>query len=154
MARMHTRRRGKSGSTRPVHTTLPKWSNVKSKEIEKEIVKLSKDGYAPSEIGLKLRDEGISGVPVPSVKLATGKKITKILSDNQESPSLPEDLTNLMQKSIRLHEHISENPKDNQNKRSLHNTEAKIRRLVNYYRRHKLDEDFTYNQENARKLLD
>ena len=79
MARMHTRRRGKSGSTRPVHTTLPKWSNVKSKEIEKEIVKLSKDGYAPSEIGLKLRDEGISGVPVPSVKLATGKKITKIL---------------------------------------------------------------------------
>ena len=154
MARMHTRRRGKSGSTRPVHTTLPKWSNVKSKEIEKEIVKLFKDGYAPSEIGLKLRDEGISGVPVPSVKLATGKKITKILSDNQESPSLPEDLTNLMQKSIRLHEHISENPKDNQNKRSLHNTEAKIRRLVNYYRGNKLDEDFTYNQENARKLLD
>ena len=154
MARMHTRRRGKSGSVRPTHATLPEWSDVKSKTIEKEIVKLSKDGYAPSEIGLKLRDEGISGVPVPSVKLATGKKITKILSENDESPSIPEDLTNLMQKSLRLHEHILENPKDNQNKRSLHNTEAKIRRLVNYYRGNKLDDDFTYNYESARKLLD
>ena len=153
MARMHTRRRGKSGSTRPIHTTPPKWSNAKPKEIEKEIVKLSKDGYAPSEIGLKLRDEGISGVPVPSVKLATGKRLTKILSENQESPFLPEDLTNLMQKSFRLREHLLENPKDNQNKRSLHNTEAKIRRLVNYYRGNKLDDDFTYNYESARKLL-
>ena len=33
---------------------------------------------------------------VPSVKIATGKKITKILASNNLKPELPEDLRNLI----------------------------------------------------------
>jgi small subunit ribosomal protein S15 len=154
MARMHTRRRGKSGSTHPVYAEPPTWSTIDPNTIEEKIIELSNSGLNPSEIGLTLRDEGISGIPIPRVKIATGKKITKILLDNDAAPDLPEDLTNLMAKAIRLHQHLQENKKDYQNKRSLHNTEAKIRRLVNYYRGNKLDSDFTYNYDTARKLLE
>jgi small subunit ribosomal protein S15 len=40
-----------------------------------------------------------------------------------------------------------------QNKRALQNTEAKIRRLVNYYRGDALDADFRYSANAAERLL-
>ncbi len=153
MARMHTRRRGSSDSDRPVADDPPEWSDVDADAIEERVVELAEDGYSPSEIGLKLRDEGVDGVPIPDVSLATDKKITEILDEHDASPDLPEDLRNLMERAVRLKEHMDENPTDYQNKRALQNTQSKIRRLVDYYRGDALDEDFTYSYDKAKTLL-
>jgi small subunit ribosomal protein S15 len=151
---MHTRRRGSSGSDRPATDENPEWSDVDAEDIESRVVELAEDGHDPSVIGITLRDEGVKGVPVPDVKLATGKKITEILEEHDADPDLPEDLRNLMARAIRLREHMAENGQDYQNKRALQNTESKIRRLVNYYRGDKVDETFNYTYENAVELLE
>ena len=107
MARMHARHRGKSGSSRHTRSKNPQWS-LKPKDIEKKVLDLSSEGLSTSQIGIVLRD--MHGVP--SVKLALGKSILKILEENNQSPNLPEDLTNLMQKAVRLGEHLKINKKD------------------------------------------
>ena len=154
MARMHTRRRGSSDSDRPAADEPPEWSDVEEAAIEERVVELAEAGHSPSEIGLKLRDEGVEGTPVPDVSLATGKKVTEILDEHDADPDLPEDLRNLFERAVRLDDHMDENPTDYQNKRALQNTESKIRRLVSYYRGDQLEEDFEYTAENARELLE
>ncbi|MFB6183030.1 MAG: 30S ribosomal protein S15 [Haloarculaceae archaeon] len=153
MARMHTRRRGSSDSDKPVADDPPEWSDVDADAVEERVVELAEQGYSPSEIGLKLRDEGVQGTPVPDVSLATDKKVTEILEANDADPDLPEDLRNLMERAVRLQEHMQDNPGDHQNKRALQNTESKIRRLVDYYRGDELDEEFTYSYDTAKERL-
>ncbi|MCU4926899.1 30S ribosomal protein S15 [Halobacteria archaeon AArc-dxtr1] len=154
MARMHTRRRGSSGSDKPTADEPPEWSDVDPEDVESRVVELAEQGYDPSQIGMKLRDEGVTGTPVPDVSLATGKKITEILDENDAGTELPEDLRKLMERAIRLREHVQENPQDAQNKRSLQNTESKVRRLVAYYRGNQLEPEFTYSYETAKDLLE
>jgi len=151
---MHTRRRGSSDSDKPAATEPPEWSDVEEAAIEERVVELAEAGHSPSEIGVKLRDEGVGGTPVPDVSLATGKKVTEILEDNDADPEIPEDLRNLMERAVRLREHMDENPGDHQNKRALQNAESKIRRLVDYYRGDELDEEFTYSYDVAVDLLE
>ena len=57
-----------------------------------------------------------------------------VLKEKDISPQLPEDLTNLMRKAVKLGEHLKINNKDVHNTRSLRLTEAKILRLAKYYR--------------------
>lgn len=154
MARMHTRRRGSSGSDRPAADEPPEWSTVDTDAIEERVVELAEQGHDPSVIGLKLRDEGVQGVPVPDVKLATGKKVTEILEDHDARSDIPEDLRNLLERAVRLHEHMEDHPGDHQNKLALQNTESKVRRLANYYRGDILDEDFKYTYETAKQLIE
>jgi small subunit ribosomal protein S15 len=154
MARMHTRRRGTSGSDRPVTDDPPEWSDVDADAVEARVVELAGEGYSPSEIGLKLRDEGVDGTPVPDVSLATGKKVGEILAEHDAAPDLPEDLRNLLEKAVRLNEHMDEHGQDHQNKRALQNVESKVRRLVNYYRDDELAADFTYTYEHAKDLVE
>jgi len=151
---MHSRRRGSSGSDRPAADDPPEWSDLDEETIEAHVVELAEQGHNPSEIGLKLRDEGVKGTPVPDVKLATGKKITEILEENDAAHEIPEDLRNLMAKAVRLRDHLRENPTDYQNKRALQNTESKIRRLLNYYRGDEIDEEFSYSVDEARELIE
>src|SRR5699024_8277729 len=153
MARMHTRRRGSSDSDSPVADDPPEWSDVDADAIEGRVVSLAGQGHSPSEIGLKLRDEGVQGTAVPNAKLATGKKRTETLDENDAAPALPEDLRNLLERAVGLREHMAENPKDAQNKRALQNTEAKVRRLVDYYRGDAISENFKYTYERARDLV-
>ncbi len=153
MARMHTRRRGSSDSDKPAADDPPEWSDVDPETIEQHVVDLAEQGHSPSEIGVLLRDEGVTGTPIPDVKLATGKKLTEILDDHGADPEFPEDLRNLMERAARLDEHLRENPTDYQNKRALQNTESKIRRLVDYYRGDELDETFSYSVADAKDLL-
>ena len=153
MARMHTRRRGSSSSDKPVADDPPEWSDVDADDVEARVVELADQGHSPSEIGLKLRDEGVKGTPIPDVSLATGKKVTEILEDNDASPDLPEDLRNLMERAVRLREHVEDNPQDAQNRRALQNAESKIRRLVDYYRGDKIDEEFRYSYDDAVERL-
>lgn len=150
MAKMHTRTKGKSGSTRPIRSEAPAWSTATTEEITKVVLDLWKQGISTSVIGMVLRDN----YGVPDVKLATGKKVTDILKDNNEEPNVPEDLYNLIVKAIGLRKHLVLNNKDVHNKRSLQSTESKIRRLVKYYQSAKvLPADWKYKPETAEMLI-
>ncbi len=148
---MHTRRRGKSGSSRPFSTEVPDWVPMTSEDVEEKVVELAKQELSTSLIGIRLRDE----YAVPSVKLVTGKSISDILKEHDIASDRPEDLENLMRKAINLAAHIERNPKDIHNKRSLQLIEAKIRRLVKYYKRTgRLPETFKYTLDTARLLVE
>ncbi|MFO8110359.1 MAG: 30S ribosomal protein S15 [Thermoplasmata archaeon] len=149
MARMHARKRGKSGSTRPNVTEKPEWIIMDEDEIVQRIVTLAKQGKNSGEIGIALRDQ----FGVPSVKLVTEKSISQIMKENEVYPDLPEDLLFLMEKAVNLYEHIDENNKDRSNRRGLQQIEAKIRRLVKYYKRKEvLPENWRYNRDLAEML--
>ncbi len=144
MARMHSRDKGKSGSTRPPRVTPPSWVEYSPEEVESLVVDLAKQGYEPSMIGIKLRDE----YGIPDVKLITGKKITEILEEHGLAPEIPEDLLNLIRRAKRLREHLKRHPKDLHSKRGLQLIESKIHRLVKYYKRKgKLPKDWKYDPE-------
>ncbi|HDN50996.1 MAG TPA: 30S ribosomal protein S15 [Thermoplasmatales archaeon] len=130
MARMHARRKGRSGSTHPVERTHPEWS-LKPKEIENLILKMAEEGKQPATIGLILRD----AYGVPDVKAALGKKITKVLEEHNLLPELPEDLGNLIDKKANLKKHLKEHTRDRHNRRRLQLIEAKINRLAKYHKR-------------------
>ncbi len=151
---MHTRRRGSSGSDKPTADEPPEWSDVDEEAIEDRVVELAEQGHDPSQIGLKLRDEGVQGTPIPDVKLATGKKVTEILEENDAAADIPEDFRNLLEKAVNLREHVEEHGQDHSNRRALQNVESKIRRLADYYRGDELPEDFTYSYEKAQEVLE
>jgi small subunit ribosomal protein S15 len=151
MARMHARRRGKSSSTKPFRTENPSWVPMSGTEIEDLILKLAKEGHSTSKIGIILRDQ----YGIPSVKLATSKKIVKILQERDHEFKLPEDLTNLIKKAVNLTDHLKDNQKDLHNKRNLHLVEQKIRRLVRYYIKNDvLPPDWEYSSKTAKLLVD
>jgi len=150
MARMHARRKGTSRSVRPYRKEVPSWSVTDPKEIEKMILNLKKQGKTMSEIGLILRDKH----GVPDVKLATGKRIGKILEGAGVESRIPEDLQNLIRKALGMRKHLTENKNDLHNKRQLQLTESKVRRLVKYYVTvGKLPADWEYKLETAEILL-
>lgn len=141
MARIHARRRGKSGSKHPIERKHPEWS-LKAEEIETLIVRLAEEGKPPSMIGLILRDT----YGVPDIKAALGKKLTKVLEEHNLLPSIPEDLENLINRRNNLKKHLERHPRDIHNRRRLQLIEAKIRRLVKYYRREgRLPEKWSYS---------
>ena len=151
MARMHARRRGKSGSQRPLITENPEWVPLNKEEIENQVVKMGKDGVTAARIGLLLRDQHA----VPDVKLATGRTVLDILKDNDLQPKLPDDLVALMRTAINLQTHLGENKKDLANKRNLQMVESKIRRIVKYYKREGvIAADWNYSIANAELLIE
>ncbi len=151
MARIHARKKGKSSSTRPPRTEPPEWVQAKSKDVERLVIKLADEGYSTSMIGIKLRDQ----FGIPSVKLCTGKSLLAILVENKRNPKLPEDLRNLMKKAVNLGEHLIENPKDLHNQRALGLIEAKIRRLMRYYKsKGTLPMDWEYSLSTAKLIVE
>ena len=150
MARMHSRKKGMSGSTRPARLERPVWIELSPVEVESEVVKLARKGHSKSLIGTKMRDS--RGVPL--VKVVTGKKISQILEDNDIKSPLPEDLSNLVKKALSIRKHLESNHKDLEAKKGLNRTESKIYRLVKYYRKKKvLAPDFKYDPEKIRTLV-
>ncbi len=151
MARMHARRKGKSGSTHPMREKHPEWSALNPREVESHVLDLAKQGKSTSEIGLILRDQ----YAVPDITLATGKKVTKILEQNNIKTEIPEDMRNLIQIALSLRKHLETNKKDLHNKRGLHLTESKIRRLAKYYlSRKRLPEGWKYNPKQAKLMFE
>jgi small subunit ribosomal protein S15 len=152
MARIHARRKGKSGSTKPVdRKEHPDWSSLNPREVESHILDLAKQGKNTSEIGIILRDQ----FAVPDVKIATGKSISMILKANSLKPEIPEDLRNLIGTALSLRKHLDDNRKDLSNKRSLQLTESKIRRLTKYYiSTGELPEKWKYSPEQAKLLFE
>jgi small subunit ribosomal protein S15 len=151
---MHTRRRGSSASDKPVADEPPEWSADDAEAVEDRVAELAEDGLTAAEIGVELRDNGVKGEPVPDVKLVTGKKVTEILEENGAAPDYPDDLVALMEKALRLREHVDEHNADASNKRALQNVESKIRRLADYYRGDEIPDDFSYSPDAARRIAE
>lgn len=154
MARIYARKKGRSGSKRPFSLRLrdqpPEWMEMPAEEVETKVVDLSNQGLLTSAIGMLMRDN----YGVPSVPLATGKKITRILKENEIAGTIPEDLQNLIRKALGLRKHLGVHKGDIHNKRSLQLTESKIRRLVKYYKRKKvLPEEWKYKAETAEVFM-
>ncbi len=150
MGRIHARRRGKSGSHRPLRTDKPDWVPLSEEEIVAKVIELAKEGHSQAMIGTILRDQ----YGVPDVKFMTGKSIGRILAENNLAPQIPEDLMALMRKAVRINNHLQNHPKDLGNKRGLQLVEAKIRRLIKYYKRvGKLPEDWKYSIKEAELLV-
>lgn len=148
MAKMYSRKKGKSGSKKPL--AKAHWVEYSKEEVERLIVKLAKDGFQSAQIGLVLRDQ----YGVPSVKVITKKRIMDILEENKISPKIPEDLFNLLKKVVNAREHMEKNKKDATSKHGLELLESKIRRLVKYYRRTgKLPVDWAYEPERAKLII-
>jgi len=150
MAKMHTRRKGRARSVKPVRKTPPTWLTIKKEEVEKLVLNLNGQNVPEAQIGLIMRDK----YGVPDISQVTGKKVQRILKDNGVAPKVPEDLTNLIKKAIGLHKHLDVNPKDLHNKRALQLTESKIRRLLKYYHASGvLPMDWVYTPETAEILI-
>jgi small subunit ribosomal protein S15 len=128
---MHTHRHGKSHSIRPVTLRAPSWITLGPKEIEELVVKYTKDGMTPSQIGIKLRDQH----SIPLIKPILKKSIGEILTENNLTSEMPEDLDNIVKKAVGLQKHLKVNNGDYRNVRSLELIEAKVHRLSVYYKR-------------------
>jgi small subunit ribosomal protein S15 len=122
---------------------------LKPAEITEAIVHLANEGHSQSEIGLILRDQ----YGIPKVSKALGKKLQAVLEENKLVGQVPEDLMNLIRKSVMLREHLEKNRKDMTAKRGLMLTVSKIRALEKYYKRSgKLPMNWRYSPETAALL--
>ncbi len=150
MARMHSRKKGKSGSKKPVKLVKPSWSRYSESEIETLVLKIAKSGKTQSQIGIVLRDS----YGIPDIKLMTNKSITQILKENKILPHLPEDIVALIKKQIALKKHLEVNKHDFTAKRGMQLTESKINRLAKYYKStKKLPSDWKFDREQTELLL-
>lgn len=149
MARMHARRRGKASSHRPHATSQPQWVPLSKDEIENKVLTLAKEGRTPSMIGLIMRDQ----YGVPSVRLTTGKKMTRFLTDKGIKRAIPEDVMALMRRAVKISR--SMHKKDFHSKYRLMLVESKIHRLIKYYKsRGVLPPDWKYSLEAASQLVE
>lgn len=137
-------------SSKPVRDAAPSWVPLRPREVEAKVVELAKEGKQPAVIGLILRDS----YGIPSVQEVTGKKVLQILTDAGIARKLPQDLQNLIQRSIHLQEHLASNPRDLHNLRGLELMESRIRSLAKYYlNRGDLPAAWEYTREGARLLV-
>src|SRR3972149_2730961 len=100
MARMHARRKGRSGSRRPLGAKNPDWVPLEPDEVEETIM-----------------------------RLATGKSIVQVLRAQGVKMEVPEDLGDLMRRAVSLQSHLKLNPRDTSNRRGLQLLESRVRRL-------------------------
>lgn len=152
MARMYKSRKGKSGSSKPFVNEAPAWSNTDKAAVTELVLDLAKAGNSTAEIGTILRDQHA----VPNARLVLGKRIGQVLAENNVGGTYPEDMMNLMRQAVGLINHLgSGNHKDIHNKRSLELTEAKIRRLANYYKSEgRLPSDWRYKRDELRLMVE
>ena len=146
MSRIHSGRKGRAGSHRPYPATAPAWATLERDELVDEAVKLAKGGASSAHVGTVLRDS----FGVPSVRVATGLRLTKLLASKGVKPDLPEDLQALLKRVVHLQRHLETHPTDLSNRRGLTLMESRIRRLAHYYRQRKvLPADWSYTSATA-----
>lgn len=151
MARMHSRKKGKSGSSKPATKTVPSWVKLSADEAIEVIVKKAKEGMNSSEVGIFMRDEH----GIPDIKTLTGKKVGKIFEEAKINSELPEDLLALVRKAAVIRKHLELNHKDETAKRGLLLTESKVRRLTKHHKAAgKLDASWKYNPKELGAYLD
>lgn len=150
MARLHSKKKGKSGSKKPIVKVVPEWVEYSAHEAEDLIVKMGQEGKGPATIGQTLRDT----YGIPSTQNLCGKSINTILAEHGIKRTYPEDLINLIKRAVNMREHLKTNRSDKHNRTKLIHVESKIGRLVKYYRdAGKLPADWKYNPETAALLV-
>jgi small subunit ribosomal protein S15 len=146
MAKMHSRKKGSSRSRPPAVAKVPAWSDVSNEELEKHH-EAARERNAPSRIGLTLRDQ--YGVQ----HQRSWAKYNRFPKENKAC-LIYQRIHQLMRKALHVRKHLKANKKDVHNKRSLHLTENKVRRLVKYYHDSgRLAPDWTYSPETAEILI-
>lgn len=124
--------------------------NIAKDEIIDLIVSLSNAGHSPSKIGIILRDEH----DVKDIREVTGKHLNQILSEYNLLGEIPEDLLNLIKKSVLLDNHLEKNKKDFSAKRGLELTVSKIRKLSKYYiKKGKIPSNWRYSSKTAALMV-
>ena len=151
MARIYSRKKGKSGSKKPVKKAKPSWVRYDAKTVEQLVVKLAKQGLTASLIGLHLRDS----YGIPDVQILTNKRISHILEEHQLVPKIPDDLRALVIRDIAITKHLEINKKDMVALRGRLLTESRIKRLVTYYKENGvLPSTWKYERAKAKLLLE
>jgi len=146
MARRYSKKKGKSGSKRPLQPDNASWVNKDIKAINEVILELGKSGKTSSEIGMILRDS----YAVPDVKELMGKNVTEILTEGGLKREVPDDLLALIRRDIAVAKHREINVHDMTAKRGQQLITSKINRLVRYYKaRGVLSQDWTYDRKKA-----
>jgi small subunit ribosomal protein S15 len=153
MARMHTRKHGKSKSRKPVldEKDFGKGSGELSKEqIEELIIEYAKQGTGPAQMGERLKKEH----GVKYIRQATGKRLGKILEEKGFKGDIPPDMMDLMKRAVRMRKHIDKNKRDVHSTTRLKRTESKIWRLTSYYiKKGALPAKWRYNPATAELLI-
>ncbi len=150
MARLHSKKKGKAGRKRPKAKTTPEWLEIKPAEVEEAILQMTKEGMAPTAIGLRLRDN----YAVPSVRALLGMTLNAFLKKQGKQATYPDDLLNLIRRAMKIRTHLKTSKKDNHNRVKLLHIESKIHRLVKYYTRNgRLPSDWRYEPEKAALLV-
>ena len=151
MARMHSKGKGTSGSSKPNNDKAPSWSESDKGTVEELIIKYANEGHSSAKIGSLLRDMHA----VPDVRLVMGERISKTLSRNDLESTYPEDMMNLMRKALSLIDHLSGNKKDLHNRRQLELCESRLRRLANYYvGTGRISSTWTYKRDQLRLMVE
>ena len=129
---------------------VKKETGLSAKDAEEQVVSLANAGHSPSKIGLILRDEH----SVPNFRDLTNKTIQEVLGESKLLGDIPEDLLNLIRKSVMLFDHLEKNHKDFSAKRGYEITVSKIRRLAKYYsKKGKIAKDWRYSAQKAALLV-
>ena len=148
MARMHSRKHGKSGSKKPIKRIKPEQLIYDKDEVEKLVIKMAKEGMPSTKIGVMLRDQ----YGVPDVR-AFKTRIVK-MAGAELKKEVPEDLYNLLKQAVNLRRHLQTNKKDAAAIHGVELMESKIRRLAKYYARTgKISKDWKYTIESAKLLV-
>jgi small subunit ribosomal protein S15 len=129
---------------------MVKATEMNAKDAEEQVISLANAGYSPSKIGIILRDEHA----VKNFRELTGKSILNVLEENKLTGDVPEDLLNLIRKSVLLLDHLENNSKDYSAKRGYELTVSKIRKLGKYYvKKGKLPAKWRYDAKKAALLV-
>ena len=57
MARIYSRKKGASGSTKPPVKIIPKWMKHSAKDVENLVIELSRERNSSAQVGAILRDQ-------------------------------------------------------------------------------------------------
>lgn len=150
MAKLHSRKKGKSGSNPPVKEGTPEWSSYSKEEVEEIIRKLAREGIPPAKIGLILRDQ----YSIPLVKRMLGISMIEFLGKENLLTKFPEDLLSLIKKAVGMRNHLKVNRGDVGNKVKLIHVESKIHRISKKYRKTgRVPASWKYDPETAALLI-
>jgi small subunit ribosomal protein S15 len=150
MARMHTKKKGKSASLKPLFDSASYEGALTKEQIEDTIASYAKQGMDPALIGEIMKREH----KVPYIKKATGKSMLQILEEKKLAGDVPSDMLQLIKKAVGMRAHLSANKRDTHNMTRLNRVESKIWRLTKYYKREgRLPKDWRYNPQTAELLI-
>jgi small subunit ribosomal protein S15 len=148
MARLHTRRHGRSKSRKPAD--IGTQGGAEASKVEEAIVAYAKQGIKPALIGQRLKEEHKVGY----LKPVLGKRLSAFLEEHGFKSEIPPDMLDLMRKAVNMRKHIGAERKDVHNITKLHLVESKILRLSKYYRSTgRLPGNWKYDPEKAALII-